>query len=268
MRTISPRRISTAACALLWLSTTTLGGCKKAPDAATAPPRATSDTSLRLEAKVTSPTDVWLSWTDLGAGKVAGYVVEYASPPGGEYVALEFAPPSTTTHHHADLQAGTTFTYRVRPFYGPASSPVEIALPSTLSDDDFAARFEKDEDFDWSHPETRPEGNATRGRIRESNPGAQAEAAPSDLVGKLMPITVSGFLLTWTDRASDEEGYFIEQQLDGGGDFRVVAVTAKNINKIGYALKLGQRKSFFRVRAYYYGPPSNVEVRQTAPEQT
>jgi hypothetical protein len=246
----------------------TVCACQPGPDPNAAPgPRATPDTGIRLTTKLSSPTDIWVSWTDPAADKAAGYIVEFASDIAGPYVVLEYALPSTTTHHHPDIQPGSTFVYRVRPFYGPASNAVEVALPKTLSDAEYAKRMDGDEDFNWGHPENRPEGNATRGRIRDANPTAQAEAAPTDLTSKLMPITVSGFLLTWTDRSSDEEGFFIEQRLEGAHDFRVVAVTEKDMNKFGYALKPPERKSHFRVRAYYYGKASNIETQQTPPEK-
>ena len=249
-----------------WVAT---AACQPGPDpkAAAPGPRATPDTSIRLTTKLTSPTDIWVSWIDPAADKAAGHIVEFASEPTGPYVVLEYALPSTTTHHHPDIQPGSTFVYRVRPFYGPASNPVDVVLPSTLSDAQYAKRMEADEDFNWAHPETRPEGTVTRGRIRDENPAVQAEAAPTDLESKLMPITVSGFLLTWTDHSSDEEGFFIEQRLEGARDFRVVAITDKDVNKFGYALKPPDRKAQFRVRAFYYGKPSSLETLQTPSEK-
>jgi len=251
------------ACSLL------MGACGQGaePPAAAPEPRATPDTGIRLTTKLSSPTDIWVSWTDPAADKAAGYIVEFASEVAGPYVVLEYALPSTTTHHHPDILPGSTFVYRVRAFYGPASPPVEVVLPSTLSDAEYQKRMDGDEDFNWGHPETRPEGNATRGRIRDASPTAQADAAPTDLASKLMPVTVSGFLLTWTDHSSDEEGFFIEQRLEGARDFRVVAVTEKDVNKFGYALKPPDRKAHFRVRAFYYGKPSNLETQQTPAEK-
>ena len=55
---------------------------------------------------------------------VKGY--EYTD---GEYVVLEFAPPSKNSYTHPDLIPETPFYYRVRPFTGPASSTVDITLP-------------------------------------------------------------------------------------------------------------------------------------------
>jgi hypothetical protein len=246
-----------------------MGACQQgsAPQTAAPGPRTTPDTGIRITTKLSSPTDIWVSWTDPAADKAAGYIVEFASDTAGPYVVLEYALPTTTTHHHPDIQPGSTFVYRVRAFYGPASNPAEVVLPSTLSDAEYAKRMDGDEDFNWGHPETRPEGNATRGRIRDANPTAAAEAGPTGLTSKLMPVTASGFLLTWTDHSSDEQGFFIEQQLEGARDFRVVAVTEKDINKFGYALKPPERKSRFRVRAYYYGKPSNRETLQTPQEK-
>src|SRR5688572_5762690 len=89
------------------------------PQGAASGPRATPATGIRVTTKLTSPTDVWVSWSDPAADKAAGYIVEFASEVAGPYVVLEYALPTSTTHHHPDIQPGSTFIYRVRAFYGP-----------------------------------------------------------------------------------------------------------------------------------------------------
>src|SRR5687767_5965579 len=89
---------------------------------------------LRLTATRHPPEDVTLSWR--GLDPAAAYAaVEFATEPGGPYVELEFAAPTRTTFEHPDLMPETTFYYRVRPIYGPASAAVEVVLPPGELDD-------------------------------------------------------------------------------------------------------------------------------------
>jgi hypothetical protein len=122
------------------------------------------------------------------------------------------------------------------------------------------ARYSRAEDYRWAIPGAiQPKAKLGRRSIRV----AGTQAAPQDLRASLVESTVSGFGFTWTDRASDEDGYLFEMRPDDAADFRVRAVVGPDVDSFGYALEPPTRKASFRVRAFYFGSPSNVEVEVT-----
>jgi len=219
---------------------------------------------IQLTATLLSPHDIELKWTDPVPG-AAGYTIEWTPDEQSEYVVVAFLPPYTNSFIHPDLMPLTTCHYRVRAFYGPASTPVEVSLPSALSDTEYAARYEAPEDFNWAVPQVVPgEGTVSKHSIR--NPATPTDGTPADLKAELMPITVSGFKLTWTDHASDEEGYMLEMKRDAAPDFEVKALTEPDVNSFGYAFEPPMRHASYRVRAFYFSKPSNMVRRTTGPE--
>jgi hypothetical protein len=216
--------------------------------------------TIRLSASMISPVDIALEWHD-PATNVAGHVLEYTNRPETEdYVPLGFFPPNHTKFIHPRLIPETTFYYRVRPYYGPASNPVEVSLPKELSDEAYAAAYALPEDYRWAPPVTVPEASqVTKASIRN----ATADAAPSNLKADLATHTVSGFKLTWTDRSTDEEGFFLEGKREGDAEFLVCALVEPDINSFGWAFEPPERTGSFRIRAYYYGEPSNVVMLLT-----
>jgi hypothetical protein len=227
-----------------------LAGCsRREPGSHATPPQ-----TIALSAALLSPTDVRLTWKD-PAPNAAGYVVEYATEPQGEFTTLGFLPPDQGTFTHADLMPETTFYYRVRPYYGPASNPVEVALPDRLSDKEYASRFARPEDYSWASPRTIPD-DAAKLSIRSA--ASAAKAAPTGLKAALVQSTVSGFLLTWSDHASDADGYLLEMKPDQSPVFAVRALLDRGANSFGYAFEPPERRATLRVRAFYYGQPSNL----------
>ena len=81
-----------------------------------------------------------------------------------------------------------------------------------------------------------------------------------------MPVTVSAFKLTWTDRANDEEGTLIELKNEGRPEFEVVALVKPNVNSFGWALEPPFRKGVVRLRPYYFGEPSKL-LHLTTPKE-
>ena len=211
---------------------------------------------IRLAARLASPTDVTLEWKDPVPG-AAGHIVEWTTDPQSGYTILEFARPGQTTFQHPDLMPDTTCYYRVRAYYGQATKPVEISLPKELSDAAYAAAYAKPEDYSWAPPRTLPDRTGVEKKSLR-DPATAAAAAPTDLNIALVPSTVSGFKLTWTDHANDEEGYLIEIKPSGSTGFHVCAVVAPKTNSFGWAFEPPLRKAALRVRAFYYGRPSNI----------
>jgi Fibronectin type III domain len=225
-----------------------LAGCSSSqPEETSAPPAPT-----RLVAKLVSPKDVTLSWKSTQAD-VAGRTVEFATEPNGQYTILQFVSPSQTTYEHRDLMPETTFYYRVRPYFGPASRPVDVTLPPGEYDENSA------DDEEWAKPHTDDKGPVPAQTIR--NPTGAAAAAPTDFVATVM--NPNGIKFTWTDRASDEEGYLLEAKPDGSADYTPVEVLDPNITLVGLITLPNEKKASYRVRAFYYGESSNIAHEKT-----
>jgi hypothetical protein len=239
---VTPRRGLLAA---LLLAVVAFTGCARTASTTTpsaAPP-------LVLAATLTSPTDVTLSWRDAGPAP-AGRVVEYATDPAGPYTVLAFLPPGRTTYRHQKLMPGTEFLYRVVPYYGPASAPVEVDLPPGAYDSQ-----PHPDDQSWAKPEALPvHPPVALTSIRGT------AAAPTGLAGKVMD--ANGIRFTWTDHDRDGQGYLMEVRPSGGADFQVVQVLDPRVDSCGVATLPDEKTASYRVRAFYYGEPSNT-VRET-----
>jgi hypothetical protein len=225
-----------------------LAGCSPTPRTGT-----DSTAAVTLTATLVSPTDITLRWKG-GEPDAAADSVEYATAPGGPYTILQFLPLSETTYDHRDLMPETAFYYRIRPVFGPASTAVRVELPPGAFDD--AAQTG---DGEWAKPRVDRRGPVVAQPIR--NAASAAAAAPTDLNATVMDPDSIKF--TWTDHASDEEGYMLEVKADGSPGFAVAAVLDPDINSVGLVTLSSEKRASYRVRAFYYGKPSNV-AHQTA----
>ncbi|WP_327299296.1 MULTISPECIES: fibronectin type III domain-containing protein [unclassified Streptomyces] len=212
--------------------------------AASATPSA--PTRVTLHAALASPVDATLSWGggDRGA---AGHAVEFATAPGGPYTLLQYLPAAHHAYRHSRLMPQTPFYYRLRPYYGPASSAVEVNLPpGGLSSKD------KKDDNVWAAPRTVRSGHApAAGPLRV--PGA---GTPTGL--RATAVRANGIRFTWTDHARDEQGWLLELRTRRNSTYRVVAVLAPDINSFGLSTLPDEKHAFYRVRAFYYGVRSNI----------
>jgi hypothetical protein len=225
-----------------------------------AAPALRSDPTIHLTATLVSPVDVTLEWKDPLPS--AGHIPEMALKPDGQFYILEFCPPGQTKYTHPNLMPGTTFYYRVRPIHGPTTNAVTVSLPANLSDAEYIDRFHKPEDYTWDVPKVIPDaGPIAKVSIRDA--ATAAAGTPTDLKATLVPNTVSGILLTWTNHSSDEEGFFLEEKADDTSDFKVIATMAPKTNSYGVGFRPPQRSGTFRIRAFYFGEPSNLERRVT-----
>jgi hypothetical protein len=223
-------------------------------------PALRSDPTIHLTATLISPIDVALEWKDPLPS--AGHIPEMALKPEGQFYILEFCPPGQTKYTHPNLMPETTFYYRVRPIYGPTTDAVTVSLPRNLSDAEYADRFHKPEDYSWDRPKVIPDAAPTA-KVSIRDAATAAAGAPTDLKATFVPATVSGILLTWTNHSSDEEGFFLEEKADATSDFKVIATMAPKINSFGIGFRPPQRSGTFRIRAFYFGAPSNLEQKTT-----
>jgi hypothetical protein len=199
---------------------------------------------ITLTADLVTPVDIDLRWSG-PEPPPAAQIVEFATAPDGPWTIIEFLPPGRRTFRHPDLMPRTPFHYRIRPVHGPATAPlpVDLAAPS------FDVR--PPEDVDWATPRTRP-GSTGTGVPGGAPTGLRATVRGPDAV-----------LLTWTDNASDEEGYLIESRARDAADWTVVMVVEEDITSVGVPALDTERAAQFRVRAYRYGSPSNTAHRTT-----
>jgi hypothetical protein len=200
--------------------------------------------AIELTADLSTPVDIDLRWTG-EEPQTAAQTVEFATEPGGRWTIVEFLPARQRTYRHPDLIPQTPFYYRIRPVQGPATPPVEVHLAAAPFDVPAPA------DLNWAAPRTRPDPAA------RPTPGG----APANLTAK--PATHDAVLFTWTDNATDEEGYLIEVKPQGAADWQVAMVLDANVNSAGLMALETERTSSFRVRAYHYGTPSNTAHRTT-----
>ncbi|WP_079148087.1 hypothetical protein [Streptomyces agglomeratus] len=201
-------------------------------------------TAARLTAVLDSPVDITLRWTG-GERGAAGRVVEFATRARGPYTILQFAPPGQRTYRHPDLMPHTTFHYRLRPYYGRASRPVEVALPpGGLSGKD------QRDDHTWAPPRT------VAGRAVPTRPVRDAASAPDGLTAAVKH--ANGIRFTWTDRAADEEAQLLEVRPAGSRSFRPAAVLDPGVNSFGLITLPGEKKASYRIRAVAYGEPGPV----------
>jgi hypothetical protein len=156
----------------------------------------------------------------------------------------------------------TKFYYRVRAIYGPATDPIKVTLPKELTDAVYADKFAQPEDYSWDAPKTLPDqAPVARKSIRDA--ATAAAAAPTDLKATLVPATISGFQLTWTNHSSNEDGFLLETRDESSPDFTVCARIDPMINAFGWGFHPPQRTGAFRIRAFYFGTPSNLETKTT-----
>lgn len=229
-----------------------LAGCSTPPATDAAGP----EPGTRLTATLTSPTDIRLTWTG-SEPRAAGRIVEFATEPRGVYTVLRFVPLRETTFEHPNLIPQTSFYYRLRPFYGPASRPVEVTLPAGSFD-----RKARENDHEWAYPRALPGGPAKKHQIR--NATTAEAAAPTGVKATVMH--ANGIRFTWTDNAADEEGYLIEVRPAGHTEYGVAAVLDPDITSFGLITLPDEKKATYRVRAFYYGRSSNVVHQTTGPE--
>ena len=189
--------------------------------------------------------DVELRWRH-HAQAPGGYWVELTTP-GGDFVKLGAVWPDAPRFRHTDLAPETTFIYRVQPFFGEPSTPAELTTgegpAGVLEEGPFVT------------PADARAGRSLR---------AHADAAPVALSATLAAAdTVE---LRWQDRTRDEDGYLIEIADGATGTYAVRALLPPN--SISFrALGLPQHTRLrFRVRAFFYGTPSNL-VAVTTPAE-
>src|SRR5262249_44956268 len=204
-----------------------------------------------LTAALADPINIDSKWKDYATGE-AGYFVEYSPYANEDFVIIDTLPANTITFRHASLMPQTRFIYRVRPFFGVASNIAEVmtgkagpqqAPGGSIADSGIAKTV----------------SSAAKKSIRSTS--TAAEGAATNLTATLIP--PAGVKLEWKDRAKDADGYLVEIKQGFDADFKVsVFLDPGTSSWISYDFP-PETKFFFRVRAFFYGEPSNLAESTT-----
>jgi len=248
-----PRRnILAISCFLLAAA---LAGCSRAEKpSANADPKTADAVAFaaptELTATLADANDIDLKWKN-NATRAAGYLVEYSPNGDNEFITVAAVPAHANTYRHPNLMPQTRFVFHVLPFFGEASNVAEITTGK-------------------KGPQEAP-GKGTPSKAGPLPPGETrysiksvstlSLAAPTDLKATLIP--PAGVKLEWKDHAKDEDGYLVEIKSDPNSDFKVSdfldpGTTSLTTYELPY-----ESKVWFRVRAFFYGSPSNIAEKIT-----
>jgi predicted phage tail protein len=182
-------------------SATTL---QPAPTAPTAP--------SSLTATANSTTQITLNWTD-NANNETGFKIERSANAGSGFTEIAQVGANVTTFINTNLQAGTTYFYRVRAYHSAGNSAYSNEASATTL-----------------------------------QPAPTAPTAPVNL--KATSPLQGQIVLNWDDNANDETGFKIERSVTSGSGFTEIAqVTANTTTYTDNNLQIGST-FFYRVRAY------------------
>jgi hypothetical protein len=198
-----------------------------------------------LTATLVNGDNVNLAWHNTSPAP-AGDIVEYSNSATGDYTPLDFVPPSQTTYAHDKLIPDTAFYYKVVPYFGPTTNAVTVDLPPGAGTDDAGS---------WATPATLP-GPTPHASVHT------AAGAPTGL--KAVVEGPNGVKLSWTDNDTDAAGYLVEIETGGSTTFQVLQVLNPKINTAGIITPPNEKRATIRIRAVYYGTPTNTVMQHTA----
>jgi hypothetical protein len=200
-----------------------------------------------LTAALADHSNVDLRWKNNATAPGGGWV-EFTTP-GDDFIKLDAVWPDKTTFHHPDVAPETKFIYRVHPFYGKPSSAIAITTGSPLA----KPLMEEEGPLDEANKTNSPDASHQKS-IRAA--ASFAGASPDQVTVTLSSPTSA--VIRWEDRAADEEGYLVEVSGDAEKDFRICALLPANATSFRKIQLPPNMKCYFRVRAFFYGAPSNL----------
>ncbi|UXP33884.1 DNRLRE domain-containing protein [Reichenbachiella agarivorans] len=177
-----------------------------------------------LSAHVASDTEIQLSWND-NTNNELGYKIERKEG-SGSFVELADLDPNTTQYSDLSLTSSTAYTYRVIAYnmIGNSNYSHEIAATTLTS-------------------------------------GASVPVAPTTLSAVVASDTE--IALTWTDNASDENGYKIERK-EGEGEFTEIANVPADASAYTDSGLTSETTYTYRVIAYNSTGSSNYSNTSSA----
>jgi hypothetical protein len=188
-----------------------------------------------------------LHWKNNATAPGGGWV-EFTTP-GDDIIKLDAVWPDKTSFRHPDLAPETKFIYRILPFYGKPSKAVAITTGSAPS------KPSVEEEGPLDEPDKTAATDASHQKSIRSI--SSFEDASADQVTVTLSSPTSA-VIRWADRASDEDGYLVEVSGDPQKDFKICALLPANATSFRKIQLPPQMKCYFRVRAFFYGEPSNL----------
>jgi hypothetical protein len=92
-------------------------------------------------------------------------------------------------------------------------------------------------------------------------PVGQPGSAPTEVTPTV--VNPNGIKFTWTDRTSDEEGFYLEVKAAGAPEFSVAAVLDPDVNSVGMTTMPEEKKAQYRIRPFRYGQATNIAHQTT-----
>jgi len=232
-----------------------LAGCSRSekPSANTdpkTPDAAAFAAPTDLTATLADPVNIDLKWKN-NATRAAGYLVEYSPNADSEFITVAAVPANANTYRHPNLMPQTRFVFHVLPFFGEASNVAEITTGKK------GAQQAPHKDMPTNTGTTPP--GETRYSIKSAS--TLSLAAPTDLKATLIP--PAGVKLEWKNHAKDEDGYLVEIKSDPNSDFKVSDFLDPGTSSLTTYQLPYETKVQFRVRAFFYGSPSNIAEKTT-----
>lgn len=208
------------------------------------------------------PHDIQLRWKNHATAE-GGNLVEFQLYPEGaalpadergHFLILGFLDAKTDMFRHEKLEGETVFSYRIRPFFGGCSEPTGITTGTAAS-----GRKEAEEaEGPLEEPAKNPPAKGMLQSLRSAR--TFSAAAPTDV--RLSLSSATHVVVRWRARASDADGCLVEISRFSDRDFQVCALLPPDATSFRKTALPAATMIYFRVRAFFYGPPSN-EVTMT-----
>jgi hypothetical protein len=236
----------------IFIALFSLAGCstpERSQPVAASNPETSFTSPTGLTAALTNGNNVILRWKNTAMAE-GGVWIEYTTP-NYEYIKLDaFASDDhVTSFLHENLASQTTFIYRLQPFFGRPTKPVEITTGAGTNDPAnlAAGPITSTNDIDSGE-------KILKYSIRSVQ--TFARAVPTDLTATLSsPNSVD---LHWRDHALDADGCLLEVSARADGDFVPCALLSSDATGFRKTGLPPQTKCYFRVRAFFYGNPSDT----------
>ncbi len=167
-----------------------------------------------LTATAVSSSQINLTWVD-NANNEDGVKIERRTGASTTYTEIAIVAANVTSYSNTGLTANTKYGYRIRSYNSAGNSAYSnLVNATTLA-------------------------------------GTTPPSAPSNLVATA--VSSSQINLTWTDNASNEDGFKIERKTGAGGTYAEVGAVAANVTSFSNTGLAASTQYFYRVFAHNAG---------------
>lgn len=219
--------------------------------------------NLDLAARRSDASSNWLAYSSSQDGARNSDLVLST----GEWHVLTWRLKATSPKH-LQIRADTVYQLNDTGYSGIGTAPSQAAIGGRQNG---ANPFKGDiaEVIFYSASLTNADMQATEHYLREKYGLAEIPPAPPSAPTELMatPIDHQKIDLSWTDNATDEEGFRVERRLGQSGTFEVVGTVGTDITIFTDVSLLAETEYCYRTGAFKAGgdsSPSNVACASTA----